>query len=94
MSAVTAALVAGVNENQTVRGENSQDCGSLGSVVASVLSTQPLNGKLGMAVALAKLSFDGGAARTLGALNEVSIMNATVTEINLRLTILVFIFSS
>src|SRR3990172_3021586 len=58
ISTLTAPLVVGVNEYQTVLGEVLHHCGSPSSVPASVISTESLNGSALMAVALIKLSFE------------------------------------
>src|SRR6266516_4353972 len=62
MSALTAMGLVGVNEYQTVCSWLMQYCGSPASVVASVLSTESLNGSTPTTVAKSKLSFVGGAA--------------------------------
>src|SRR3990172_13077759 len=62
MSALRTALAFAVNEYQTVRGEKLQNCGSPGSVVAWVLSTESLNGNRRISLARLKSSFAGGRA--------------------------------
>ena len=61
---LTTTSLAGVNEYQTVCCAPQKN-GSPGSVVASERSTESVNGNE-IAVALAKLSFVGGAASALG----------------------------
>jgi len=95
MSALTTASAVGVNEYQTVCGEKTQSCGSPGSVVAVVLSTESLNGNAVMTVGAAKLSF-GGIARAVPAKRPRSDMLRVTTAMGklnvfkIRLTIMVF----
>src|SRR5947207_15091164 len=97
MSALTRASAVGVNEYQTVCGEEAQGCGSPGSVVAVVLSTESLNGNAVMTVGAAKLSF-GGVARAVPAKRPRSDAPRVTTVIGklnvckIRLTIMALSF--
>src|SRR5216117_1506101 len=91
MSALTTASAVGVNEYQTVCGEEAQGCGSPGSVVAVVLSTESLNGNAVMTVGAAKLSF-GGVARAVPDTPRVTTVIGKLNVFKIRLTIMALSF--
>jgi len=97
MSALTTASAVGVNEYQTVCGEEAQGCGSPGSVVAVVLSTESLNGNAVMTVGAAKLSF-GGIARAVPAKRprsdtpRVTTVMGKLNVFKIRLTVMALSF--
>ena len=64
VSACTFIVSAGVNAYQAVVGMKMQICGSAGSLVASVISTVALKGRVVTASASARLSFRGGLVGT------------------------------
>jgi hypothetical protein len=79
----------GVRENHTVLPIwPGLAIGSPASVVASLMSTVPEKGRLVTAVALAKLSFDGGALRT--AAGMASTKTDAASTVKRKLTCFIF----